>query len=119
MKFIRSLQELTLSIKWPPPRFELIEKSGAAHDAVFTMSCYVWCYKSMGRGKSKKNAKREAAASMHEILKNSREVKDLWQKRCEVSLLSNTSFGPATFGVSIGQISINENKRKKQFQKNV
>lgn len=43
----------------------------------------MWSYKSLGKGKSKKLAKRAAAHNMYEILKSSQEVIDLWQKRSE------------------------------------
>ena len=81
---VGSLQELTLSIRWPPPRFELQRREGAAHDATFVMACFVWSYKSTGKGKSKKMAKRLAAHSMYELLQASQEVMELWQKRAEM-----------------------------------
>ncbi|XP_055329629.1 RISC-loading complex subunit TARBP2-like [Paramacrobiotus metropolitanus] len=80
---VGSLQELTLSIRWPPPQFELHEREGAAHDATFSICCYVWSYKALGRGKSKKEAKRMAAANMYEILRTAPDVLELWQKRAE------------------------------------
>lgn len=73
-----------MSIRWPPPRFDLCDREGAPHDATFTMACFVWSYKSAGRGKSKKQAKRLAAYNMYEMLRDAPEVLELWQKRAEV-----------------------------------
>jgi len=65
------LQELCMKMKHPPPTYEVHSEEGLPHERIFAMACHVGeHYVEIGKGKSKKLAKRQAAAVMAERLKN-------------------------------------------------
>ena len=66
---VGQLQELCMSRRWPPPTYELTHEEGFPHERTFTIACTIATYKEVGRGKSKKLAKRQAAFSMMQKLK--------------------------------------------------
>lgn len=54
--------------RWPPPCYETESEVGLPHERQFTIACHVSVYTEMGRGKSKKEAKRMAANQMWQRL---------------------------------------------------
>ncbi|XP_033171330.1 RISC-loading complex subunit tarbp2-like isoform X2 [Drosophila mauritiana] len=59
---IGRLQELCVQLRWPPPSYEA--EVGLPHERVFTIACSVLHHRVMGKGTTKKIAKRLAAHSM-------------------------------------------------------
>ncbi|XP_044316346.1 RISC-loading complex subunit tarbp2 isoform X2 [Drosophila rhopaloa] len=58
------LQELCMQRRWPPPSYETETEVGLPHERLFTIACSILNYREMGKGKSKKIAKRLAAHRM-------------------------------------------------------
>lgn len=50
--------------RWPPPSYETETEVGLPHERLFTIACSILNYREMGKGKSKKIAKRLAAHRM-------------------------------------------------------
>lgn len=50
--------------RWPPPTYETEMEVGLPHERQFTIACIVLKYYEVGKGKSKKIAKRQAAHKM-------------------------------------------------------
>ncbi|XP_033172199.1 RISC-loading complex subunit TARBP2-like [Drosophila mauritiana] len=61
---IGRLQELCVQLRWPPPSYETEAEVGLPHERVFTIACSVLDHRVMGKGATKKIAKRLAAHSM-------------------------------------------------------
>nr|AFA41504.1 tar RNA binding protein-like protein [Laodelphax striatellus] len=70
MMEMKSLQELCMSRRWPPPSYDTEHEEGLPHERQFTIGCQVYKYKEIGTGKSKKLAKRQAANKMWFKLKD-------------------------------------------------
>ncbi|XP_037957727.1 interferon-inducible double-stranded RNA-dependent protein kinase activator A homolog [Teleopsis dalmanni] len=64
------LQELCMSSRWPPPTYNTETEVGLPHERLFTIACSILSYREIGKGKSKKIAKRQAAHKMLVRLKN-------------------------------------------------
>lgn len=64
------LQELSMARRWPPPCYETEEEVGLPHERQFAIACLVATYREIGRGKSKKVAKRLAAQQMWQRLQD-------------------------------------------------
>ncbi|XP_067621643.1 protein Loquacious isoform X2 [Eurosta solidaginis] len=58
------LQEMCMSRRWPPPTYETETEVGLPHERLFTIACSILNYREVGKGKSKKIAKRLAAHKM-------------------------------------------------------
>ncbi|XP_055376567.1 RISC-loading complex subunit tarbp2-like isoform X2 [Condylostylus longicornis] len=58
------LQEMCMARRWPPPTYETEMEVGLPHERQFTIACTILKYREVGRGKSKKVAKRLAAHKM-------------------------------------------------------
>ncbi|XP_004521580.1 interferon-inducible double-stranded RNA-dependent protein kinase activator A homolog isoform X2 [Ceratitis capitata] len=58
------LQEMCMSRRWPPPTYETETEVGLPHERLFTIACSILSYREVGKGKSKKIAKRLAAHKM-------------------------------------------------------
>ncbi|KQS70481.1 interferon-inducible double-stranded RNA-dependent protein kinase activator A homolog isoform X4 [Drosophila erecta] len=58
------LQEMCMQRRWPPPSYETETEVGLPHERLFTIACSILNYREMGKGKSKKIAKRLAAHRM-------------------------------------------------------
>lgn len=58
------LQELCMARRWPPPTYETEMEVGLPHERQFTIACTILKYREIGKGKSKKVAKRLAAHKM-------------------------------------------------------
>lgn len=56
--------------RWPPPCYETEEEVGLPHERQFAIACLVATYREIGRGKSKKVAKRLAAQQMWQRLQD-------------------------------------------------
>lgn len=50
--------------RWPPPTYETETEVGLPHERLFTIACTILNYHEVGKGKSKKIAKRLAAHKM-------------------------------------------------------
>lgn len=50
--------------RWPPPSYETETEVGLPHERLFTIACTILNYREVGKGKSKKVAKRLAAHKM-------------------------------------------------------
>jgi len=65
------LQELCMKMKYPPPIYEVEGEEGLPHERLFAMACRVGeQFVEIGKGKSKKLAKRAAAANMAQRIKS-------------------------------------------------
>ncbi|ODN02647.1 RISC-loading complex subunit TARBP2 [Orchesella cincta] len=65
------LQELCMKMKFPPPTYEVHSEEGLPHERLFAIACKVGDqYVEIGKGKSKKLAKRMAAYHMAEKLRS-------------------------------------------------
>ncbi|XP_055850180.1 interferon-inducible double-stranded RNA-dependent protein kinase activator A homolog isoform X2 [Episyrphus balteatus] len=62
------LQEMCMSRRWPPPTYETEMEVGLPHERLFTIACTILNFREMGKGKSKKIAKRFAASKMWQRL---------------------------------------------------
>ncbi|XP_055924098.1 interferon-inducible double-stranded RNA-dependent protein kinase activator A homolog isoform X2 [Eupeodes corollae] len=62
------LQEMCMSRRWPPPTYETEMEVGLPHERLFTIACTILNFREMGKGKSKKIAKRFAAGKMWQRL---------------------------------------------------
>ncbi|XP_053697792.1 interferon-inducible double-stranded RNA-dependent protein kinase activator A homolog isoform X4 [Sabethes cyaneus] len=62
------LQEMCMARRWPPPTYETEMEVGLPHERQFTIACSVLKYHEVGKGKSKKIAKRQAAQRMWQRL---------------------------------------------------
>ncbi|XP_005188137.1 interferon-inducible double-stranded RNA-dependent protein kinase activator A homolog B isoform X1 [Musca domestica] len=58
------LQEMCMSRRWPPPNYETETEVGLPHERLFTIACTILNFREVGKGKSKKIAKRMAAHKM-------------------------------------------------------
>ncbi|XP_013106419.1 interferon-inducible double-stranded RNA-dependent protein kinase activator A homolog isoform X3 [Stomoxys calcitrans] len=58
------LQEMCMSRRWPPPSYETETEVGLPHERLFTIACTILNFREVGKGKSKKLAKRTAAHKM-------------------------------------------------------
>ncbi|XP_002018889.2 RISC-loading complex subunit tarbp2 isoform X1 [Drosophila persimilis] len=58
------LQELCMQRRWPPPTYATETEMGLPHERLFTIACTILQYREIGKGKSKKIAKRSAAHKM-------------------------------------------------------
>lgn len=58
------LQEMCMQRRWPPPSYETETEVGLPHERLFTIACTILNYREVGKGKSKKVAKRLAAHKM-------------------------------------------------------
>ncbi|XP_023031331.1 RISC-loading complex subunit tarbp2 isoform X2 [Drosophila willistoni] len=58
------LQEMCMQRRWPPPSYETETELGLPHERLFTIACTILNYREVGKGKSKKIAKRLAAHKM-------------------------------------------------------
>lgn len=58
------LQEMCMSRRWPPPTYETETEVGLPHERLFTIACNILNFREVGKGKSKKIAKRTAAHKM-------------------------------------------------------
>ncbi|CAM1154470.1 TARBP2 (predicted) [Pycnogonum litorale] len=67
---VGQLQELCMQRRWPPPYYEMVDFEGLAHERFYSLACRVGKLTQIGRGKSKKFAKRQAASIMLEELKD-------------------------------------------------
>ncbi|EDW53741.1 GM13239 [Drosophila sechellia] len=56
--------EMCVQLRWPPPLYETEAEVGLPHERVFTIACSVLEHRVMGKGTTKKIAKRLAAHSM-------------------------------------------------------
>ncbi|GAV05235.1 hypothetical protein RvY_15400 [Ramazzottius varieornatus] len=63
------LIEMSLIMGWPHPRVLDEQRTGPAHDPRFTVSCIFHKFKTFATSRSKKDAKRLAAADMHEKMR--------------------------------------------------
>ena len=50
--------------RWPPPSYETETEVGLPHERLFTIACTILSFREVGKGKSKKIAKRCAAHKM-------------------------------------------------------
>uniref|UniRef100_A0A2P2HWH3 RISC-loading complex subunit tarbp2-like n=1 Tax=Hirondellea gigas TaxID=1518452 RepID=A0A2P2HWH3_9CRUS len=66
---VGQLQELCMTRRWPPPTYELTKEEGFPHERNFSIACTIATHKEIGGGKSKKLAKRQAAYSMLQKLR--------------------------------------------------
>lgn len=64
------LQEMCMARRWPPPTYETEMEVGLPHERQFTIACAVLKYREVGKGKSKKIAKRLAAQRMWQRLQD-------------------------------------------------
>uniref|UniRef100_A0A1Q3F446 Putative staufen n=1 Tax=Culex tarsalis TaxID=7177 RepID=A0A1Q3F446_CULTA len=64
------LQEMCMARRWPPPTYETEMEVGLPHERQFTIACAVLKYREIGKGKSKKIAKRQAAQRMWQKLQD-------------------------------------------------
>lgn len=64
------LQEMCMARRWPPPAYETEMEVGLPHERQFTIACTVLSYREVGKGKSKKIAKRQAAQRMWQRLQD-------------------------------------------------
>ncbi|XP_055637710.1 interferon-inducible double-stranded RNA-dependent protein kinase activator A homolog isoform X2 [Toxorhynchites rutilus septentrionalis] len=64
------LQEMCMARRWPPPTYETETEIGLPHERQFTIACSVLKYREVGKGKSKKIAKRQAAQLMWKKLQD-------------------------------------------------
>lgn len=64
------LQEMCMARRWPPPTYETEMEVGLPHERQFTIACAVLKYREVGKGKSKKIAKRQAAQRMWQRLQD-------------------------------------------------
>ncbi|XP_053696453.1 interferon-inducible double-stranded RNA-dependent protein kinase activator A homolog [Sabethes cyaneus] len=62
------LQELCMSRRCPPPTYKTEMEDGLPHERQFTITCSVSKYHEVGKGTSKKTAKRQAAHRMWQRL---------------------------------------------------
>lgn len=53
-----------MSRRWPPPTYETETEVGLPHERLFTIACTILNFREVGKGKSKKIAKRMAAHKM-------------------------------------------------------
>lgn len=53
-----------MSRRWPPPTYETETEVGLPHERLFTIACNILNFREVGKGKSKKIAKRTAAHKM-------------------------------------------------------
>ncbi|KAL3223952.1 hypothetical protein MRX96_027025 [Rhipicephalus microplus] len=67
---VGELQELCMKLRWRPPFYETVIEDGLPHERTFGISCLVNNLNEMGKGKSKRLAKRQAAKKMIELIKN-------------------------------------------------
>ncbi|XP_017152560.1 interferon-inducible double-stranded RNA-dependent protein kinase activator A homolog isoform X3 [Drosophila miranda] len=58
------LQELCMQRRWPPPTYATETEMGLPHERLFTIACTILQHREIGKGKSKKIAKRSAADKM-------------------------------------------------------
>ncbi|XP_034100025.1 RISC-loading complex subunit tarbp2 isoform X3 [Drosophila albomicans] len=58
------LQEMCMQRRWPPPSYITETEVGLPHERQFTIACSILHYHEVGKGKSKKIAKRLAAHKM-------------------------------------------------------
>ncbi|BFF93770.1 interferon-inducible double-stranded RNA-dependent protein kinase activator A homolog [Drosophila madeirensis] len=58
------LQELCMQRRWPPPSYDTVTAMGLPHERLFTIACTILQNREIGKGKSKKIAKRLAAHKM-------------------------------------------------------
>lgn len=61
---VGALQELCMKLRWRPPFYETVIEEGLPHERTFGISCLVNNLSEMGKGKSKRLAKRQAAHKM-------------------------------------------------------
>lgn len=66
---VGELQELCMKLRWRPPFYETVIEDGLPHERTFGISCLVNNLNEMGKGKSKRLAKRQAAKKMIELIK--------------------------------------------------
>ncbi|XP_077289136.1 protein Loquacious-like isoform X1 [Arctopsyche grandis] len=68
------LQEMCMKRFMPPPRYVTEQEegsgNGAPHERIFTVACVLMSHREVGRGKSKKVAKRQAAHNMWQLLQD-------------------------------------------------
>lgn len=61
----------------PPPRYVTEQEengtNGAPHERIFTVACVLMSHREVGRGKSKKVAKRQAAHNMWQLLQETQQ----------------------------------------------
>ena len=62
------LQEYSLGLKLPLPRYELVEKTGLEHSPTFVVKAIVNTYQANGTGKNKKQAEQNAAENLLKIM---------------------------------------------------
>lgn len=53
-----------MSRRWPPPNYETETEVGLPHERLFTIACTILNFREVGKGRSKKIAKRTAADKM-------------------------------------------------------
>ncbi|XP_055548283.1 RISC-loading complex subunit tarbp2-like isoform X2 [Wyeomyia smithii] len=64
------LQEMCMARRWPPPTYETEMEVGLPHERQFTIACAVLTNRELGKGNSKKIAKRRAAQRMWQTLQD-------------------------------------------------
>ncbi|XP_055596312.1 interferon-inducible double-stranded RNA-dependent protein kinase activator A homolog isoform X2 [Uranotaenia lowii] len=64
------LQEMCMARRWPPPTYETEMEVGLPHERQFTIACAILKFREVGKGKSKKIAKRQAAHRMWQRLQD-------------------------------------------------
>ncbi|EEC17992.1 tar RNA-binding protein, putative, partial [Ixodes scapularis] len=67
---VGALQELCMKLRWRPPFYETVIEEGLPHERTFGISCLVNNLSEMGKGKSKRLAKRQAAYKMIQLIEN-------------------------------------------------
>ncbi|CAN7997122.1 unnamed protein product [Ixodes hexagonus] len=67
---VGALQELCMKLRWRPPFYETVIEEGLPHERTFGISCLVNNLSEMGKGKSKRLAKRQAAYKMIQLIEH-------------------------------------------------
>ncbi|XP_017047850.1 interferon-inducible double-stranded RNA-dependent protein kinase activator A homolog isoform X2 [Drosophila ficusphila] len=115
------LQEMCMQRRWPPPSYETETEVGLPHERLFTIACSILNYREMGKGKSKKIAKRLAAHRMWMRLQetpiDSAKISDSICGELEGEPRSSESYYGELKDISVPTLTTQHSNKVSQFHK--
>ncbi|EDW76105.2 uncharacterized protein Dwil_GK14845 [Drosophila willistoni] len=115
------LQEMCMQRRWPPPSYETETELGLPHERLFTIACTILNYREVGKGKSKKIAKRLAAHKMWTRLQEAPidavKINDSICSEMENDPRNNDSYYGDLKDISVPNLTTQHSNKVSQFHK--
>ncbi|XP_055850181.1 RISC-loading complex subunit tarbp2 isoform X3 [Episyrphus balteatus] len=117
------LQEMCMSRRWPPPTYETEMEVGLPHERLFTIACTILNFREMGKGKSKKIAKRFAASKMWQRLQenplDNAQVNDAFRTGLDDENRNFSNYYGDLKDMQVPTITIQHSHKVSQFHKSL